>query len=120
MDIMMNRDGDAMFINSSDISSMVTRKATEVVAQRLKIRLRTWLGEWFINTTYGVPYYERVFKKQSSKTTVDNIFREQILQEPGVLELLTFNSTLDAYTRTYSASLTVRTEEGSASISVSV
>lgn len=119
MDIKLN-GYDATFINGPDISSMVVRKAPEVVAQRLKIRLRTFFGEWFINTSYGVPYFQRILKKGIDKTTVDNLLREQIFEEPGVLEIVAFTSNLDNYSRSYSCSFEIRTAEGQASVTVNV
>lgn len=119
MDIKLNRY-DATFVNGPDITSMLVRKAPEVVAQRLTIRLRTFFGEWFINTTYGVPYFQRILKKGIDKATVDNLLREQIFDEPGVLEIIAFNSDLDDYSRSYSCKFEIRTAEGSASVTVNV
>lgn len=118
MDILQDSSGDAVFINGPLTQDGITYKAQDVVAQRLRIRLRTSLGEWIFNTNYGVPYFQRIFKKGVIKQAVDNIFREQILSEPGVLEIKTFSSSFDALNRQYSASFVVRTEEGSASVTI--
>lgn len=120
MDIRLDSNGDAVFINGPLTLEGVTHKAQDVVAQRLTIRLRTFLGEWFLDTTYGVPYLSRILVKNVSKTTVDNILREEILNEPGVLEIQKFSSTFDAGTRLYSCSFIVLTREGSASVTVTV
>lgn len=111
---------DAVFINGPLTRSGITYFAQDVVAQRLRIRLRTFLGEWFINTDYGLPYFERILKKGVSKTTVDNIFREHILSEPGVIQIESFTSNFDAGSRMYSCNFTVLTKEGRASVTVSV
>jgi hypothetical protein len=120
MDIKLDSDGDAVFINGALTLAGITYYAQDVVAQRLTIHLRTWLGEWFMDTTYGVPYLQRILVKNVSKTTVDNILREEILKEVGVLEIQEFTSTFDAGTRSYACNFTVLTREGSASISVTV
>lgn len=120
MDIKLGKDGDAVFINGPLNLQGVSHFAQDVVAQRLTIRLRTWLGEWFINTTYGVPYATRILTKVASKTTVDNILREQILDEPGVLQIEKFTSSFDPSSRTYSCEFSVLTREGSASVTVAV
>lgn len=120
MDIALN-GYDAKFVNGPDISSMVVKLPADVVAQRLTIRLRTFFSEWFINTDYGVPYFERILRKGVNKTTVDNILREQILDEVGVLEIVSFDSTFNAGARTYSCSFQVRTASGtSQTVTVSV
>ena|ERR1700712_5401761 len=121
MDIRLDSDdGDAVFINGPLTVDGITYKAQDVVAQRLTIRLRTWLGEWFLDTTYGVPYIQRILVKNVSKTTVDNILREEILSEIGVLEIQNFTSSFDAGTRQYSCSFVVLTREGSASVTVAI
>lgn len=121
MDIRMNKEtGDAVFINGPLSLSGITQSAQDVVAQRLTIRLRSFLGDWFINTAYGLPYFERILTKNVSKTTVDNIFREQILTESGVLEIQEFTSAFSAGARTYSCNFTVLTREGSASVTITV
>lgn len=118
MDIKLDANGDATFINGPLTKDGITYYAPEVVAQRLTIRLRSFLGEWQYNTNYGVPYFQRIFVKGVNKTAVDNIFREQILSEAGVLEIKTFSSTLDVASRKYSATFVVRTAEGSASVTI--
>lgn len=71
-----------------------TQPLIETVGQRLKIRLLTFYGEYFINTVYGVPYWERILGiKQTSKAAADLIFQQQILAEVGVKELVSFEST---------------------------
>jgi hypothetical protein len=84
---------------------------TETVGQRLKIRLLTFYGEWFINTVYGVPYFSRLLGiKQTSKAAADLIFQQQILAEEGVKEIVTFNSTF--VNRKYSLVFSVRVVTG--------
>lgn len=88
-----------------------TQPLTETVGQRLKIRLLTFYGEWFINTVYGVPYFSRLLgQKQTSKAAADLIFQQQILAEQGVKEIVTFNSTF--VNRKYSLSFSVRVVTG--------
>ncbi len=82
------------------------------LSQRLRIKLQTYFGEWFLNTDIGVPYYQSVFTKGTSKAAVDLIFQQQILSERDVLEISEFNSELDNSTRVYTLSFRVRTAEG--------
>lgn len=88
-----------------------TQPLTETVGQRLKIRLLTFQGEWFINTAYGVPYFSRLLgQKQTSKAAADLIFQQQILSEEGVKEIVTFDSTF--VNRRYSLVFSVRVVTG--------
>lgn len=93
---------DCVFINGQ---TPVTRESSEVTAQRLKIRLKTFQGEYDFNTTYGVPYFQSILGKKLRKADIDNIFRQKILEEPCVLRITEFNSTYTNgnYSLTFSA-----------------
>lgn len=102
--------GDLTFVNGPLPRNATTQELTEVVGQRLYIRLRTFREEWFINTEYGVPYWQRILGRKISKSAVDLIFQEQILAETGVQEITFFSSTL--VNRKYSLQFRVRVSNG--------
>lgn len=105
MDLLLDvESNDLIFTNGG---CPVTDENRLIVAQRLTIRLQSFLGEWYFDTTYGVPYWQRILAKKTSKSSVDRIFQEQILAERGVLEILEFSSTLK--NRLYEMSFRVRT-----------
>ena len=124
MDILLNNTpgsadyNDAIFINGPLISANLTTTPVEVVAQRLSIRLQSFLGEWFLNTAYGIPYWQRILGKKISKTAVDRIFQEQILSERGVREIASFSSTLQ--NRQYEMSFRVRAIDGATSETITI
>lgn len=110
MDILLDEDThDIVFVNGG---TPITPDQKTTVAQRLKIRLQTFLGEYFMNTNAGIPYYQRIFGKIKNKSTVDAIFQRQILEDPGVIEIVTYSSDLDASDRFLSVNFKVRTSEG--------
>lgn len=82
---------DILFINGE---TPVTNTDFDVVAQRLKIRLLTFQGEYDFNIQFGVPYFQRILGHRIRKVDVDNIFQQQILLEDGVVEIASFDSTL--------------------------
>lgn len=111
MDFKLGADWDIIWRNGPLRKQETTQPLTETVGQRLKIRLQSFLGEWFINTVYGVPYWQRLLGvKQTSKAAADLIFQQQILAEEGVKEIVTFNSTF--VNRKYSLSFSVRVVTG--------
>lgn len=117
MDILLNKDTkDLEFINGG---CPVVQQVADVVAQRLTIRLRTLFSEWFLNTTYGVPYLQEILGHKVNKETVDMILQDQIYQESGVIEIVSFRSTLNNKTRKYECNFRVRTQQGVVDISVS-
>ena len=111
MDIKLDNDplsptfGDVVYDNTQ---VTVTRNLAESVAQKLTIKLNTFLSEWFLNNEIGVPYYQQIFGKVKSKSSIDIIFQQQILAEPDVIEITEFNSSIGSG-RTYSISFRVRT-----------
>lgn len=60
---------------------------------------------------YGVPYFQRLLgHKQTSKAAADLIFQSQILAEPGVKEIVSFDSTF--VNRQYSLTFKVKVVTG--------
>lgn len=115
MDLLLDLDplspsyGDLTFKNGPLTSTYTTQSRVDVVAQRLRIRLLTWESEWFLDTSYGIPYWSFLGKKVK-KSTVDLIFQREILAENGVKELTFFESTFE--NRKYTLSFRVKVTTG--------
>ena len=101
--------GDLTFKNGPLTPDFTTQSRTDVVAQRLWIRLRTFREEWFLDEGYGVPYWS-ILGKKISKAQVDLIFQREILAEAGVVEITAFESSIK--NRQYSMSFRVRVSTG--------
>ena len=108
-DILLNPEtNDVVFVNGT---TTMTYENKLTVAQKLKIKLLTYQGEWFMDTTQGLPYFQTILVRGISKTTIDSLFQEAILSEPEVVEIVEFNSYIDPETRAYRLSFRVRTNE---------
>lgn len=106
---------DIIWHNGPLLKEDTTQTPVEITGQRLLILLRTWLGEWFINTVYGIPYEQRILaRKNTSKASVDLILQQQVLADPGVREIISWNSTLSS-ARTYSLIFSVKVLDGTVS-----
>ena len=113
MDLLLNKDsGDMVFTNSG--TPVVTTEG-DVVAQRLYIRLRTLLQEWFLDTKYGVMSMA-VLGQKRDKNTVDNILQRAVLDTEGVREIKTWTSSLSGATRVYACEFTVTTVNGATAV----
>lgn len=110
MDLLIDTTtGDLVFTNGG---CPVTQLETDIVAQRLRIKLYTFLGEWFLDETIGVPYLQQIFSKVRQKSTIDLIFQSIIAEDEGVLSVLSFESEISAqrgYTMTFSVKVTDNT-----------
>lgn len=118
MDIKLTENNDAIFINGPLTRQGVTSTPTETVGQRLKILLQSWKGEWFWDTEYGIPYYQDILAKKTTKSRVDLIFNQKILSEPGVKEITYFKSTF--VNRQYSLTFKVRVVDGSITAPITI
>ncbi len=81
------------------------------IAQHLRIRLRFFLGEWFLDQRVGIPYFQRLLGEKPSEPAIRSIFRQAILGTPGILELtdlvIDFNGTNRVLSIRFNATTTV-------------
>ena len=77
MDVLLNTlTNDRIFVNGQP---SITSDLTTTVAQRLKIMLQTFLGEWFLDPTIGIDYFNQIFGKGRKLSAIDLIFQSAIL-----------------------------------------
>lgn len=75
----------------------LTSGVLETIAQRLRIKLRTFMGEWFLDTTVGVPYYQDILGvKNPDLGVIASIFRRQLLADPDVDSVPRLDLTLNS------------------------
>lgn len=105
---------DLVWHNGPLLKEDTTQTQVETTGQRLLILLRTFLGEWFINTDYGIPYYQQILaRKNVSKASVDLILQTQVLADQGVKEIMSWVSTFA--NRKYSLTFSIQVVDGTVS-----
>lgn len=82
------------------------------VAQSIEIRLRTFLGDWFLDTTHGVPYFEDILKKVANLALIESILRAQILDVRGVRAIASFEMQIDPRLRICTVNYSAESNEG--------
>jgi len=92
----------------------------ERIRQQLTITLRSFLGEWFLDTTYGVPYFEKILGKAPQQSVIASVFRTQIMSVPGVKSLQSLSLDMDRNNRVLSVAFTCDTIYGEISEQVNV
>ena len=107
-----DKDGDYCFgmgLNDFHINS------PETVAQAIDTRLKLWLGEWFADTADGTGWNQAILGKHA-----DNLYeltlRQRVLETPGVVSIVDFDSSLDSRTRRLTVSMSVDTAYGQATL----
>jgi len=82
------------------------------VGQQIKIRILWFLGEWFLDTNRGVPWFEEIFVKNPDIAEIEAQLKVEIATVPNVKEITQWSSDLDVKTRTYTVRSRVDTEFG--------
>jgi len=100
---------DIVFTNNFDMSIV---DGISRVAQQIFIRLKLFKGEWYLDETFGVPYFEDIFRKRKDFGLVSTIFKSQILSVPNVDSLLSFDLEIDEQTRLMTIDFSVNTAFG--------
>ena len=95
------KDGDFLLIDNA-----------ERVAQQIKVKLLTFLGEWFLDTTWGVPYLQYILVKQPNQELIKQILSEQILSVDDVKSLNALELDYQVKVRTLIINYEVSTEYG--------
>ncbi len=91
---------------------VLVKDPATLCAAKLTNVLQFFLGEWFMDTRQGVPYFQNVFVKNPDLGSIGQLFAKIILQTPGVKALQSANLDFDNTGRTLSANFTVQTDTG--------
>lgn len=87
-------------------------RGEHAVLQRIMVRFRFFLGEWFLDQRLGVPYYRDILKKNPNSILISFIFRQVLLGTPGVASVASFSASLDRATRKLTANFEAVLEDG--------
>lgn len=107
-DLTLNSDWDFQ-IENADLKIIEDKQA---LVQFLKQRIQLFFGEWFLDSSLGVPYYQEVLVKSPGRDAVDAVFKKVILETPGIVELQSFEFDYNNATRTLNVSFRARSTEG--------
>lgn len=107
-DIALGTDGD-LSISRGDL--VLVTGATAIV-QAVAIELQFYQGEWFLDLSAGVPYFQEVLVKNPAVEVLQTVFRDVILSVPGVSALTSLNLTTVPQTRALQVAYTATTDVG--------
>lgn len=108
-DLLLNSAGDIDVVDNE----LIIVDGDDAILQHLSIRLKFFLGEWFLDERIGVPYYQDILKKNPNLVAVRTIFRDAILKTPGVESIDRFDLTIDANIRKMYVSFTIKKDDSS-------
>ena len=88
----------------------------DYVVQKLKIRLQFIKGEWYIDTTAGLAYFEDIWVKNPNLSTVDADIKATIIETPFVNSIISYSSIYDSTKRKLTVAFEVDTVFGIVSL----
>ncbi len=95
-------DGDFLWVTGID-----------AIEQDIRTALLMFKGEWFLNLEEGVPYHQSILgQKATNLPAIREIFRQQLLAIPGVLDVLTIEVSFAPRTRRLTVTWKVSTDLG--------
>ena len=101
-----------LVVEDNDFKTTTT--LAESLRQKLSITLKTWQGEWFLDTTYGTPYIQSILGKPRTQQEVDAIFLSVISDYSSEIQSINeFNSNFDRRNREFNLDFDVTAIDGS-------
>lgn len=89
------------------------------IAQSLRTRLAFFQGEWFLDETFGTPYFQTILGKSVPLQAVREVFRQIVAATAGVLDIVSLELTPhDGVARAFDLRFTCSTDLGELTLSV--
>lgn len=108
----LDANGDSTF--GSGFTAFLV-DSPDAVAQAVLTRLKLLQGEWFLDTTVGVPYATQILGT-GTQATRDVTIQSAILNTTGVKSILQYSSTVNTTTRAFTINATIDTIYGQTTI----
>lgn len=110
----LDANGDIEVDGGGKMLLLATKQ--ELVKQRLQIKLKTFKGEWWLDTTYGIPYRDTgdgkaIIGKGFTKKDIDAVYIAAINEDIDVNSINYFHSEYNSMQRIYNVSFEVRTSD---------
>lgn len=94
-----------------DKNQIARVSGNDQIAQRIKTLLQTFMGEFFLDQNFGIPWVQTIFQKPANQAVFDSIIKRAILSVQGVKLIASFDSVISAG-RTYTINTTILDQDG--------
>lgn len=96
-DLLLYRDTHDLSIPGYDLKLV---SGVDLIRQRIKQRLLTIQGEWFLNTDIGLPWFDQIIGKGAERQQISALLVQNISETEGVDSVIEFDLTLNRRART--------------------
>jgi hypothetical protein len=108
-DLMMDLETNDLEITDGDLSIV---DGTAAITQDLQQTLQVWLGEWFLDTTVGVPYRQQILVKNPNMDIVQADLINAAAAVYGVEQILDSSFEYDNSNRSLSVEIVAMDSNG--------
>lgn len=100
----MNRIGIALDQDTNDLfltadGNLAMAQDAEAVGQHARQRIQTFGGEWYLDTTCGVPWLAQILGRRYDPALAEAVVKSEILNTDGVTEITAFSVSFDRASR---------------------
>ncbi len=96
MDLLLDRTDHDIIITNGDLQLV---DGGNWVQQSIKQNLQAILGEWFLDRAVGLPWFDEILQKGTSRSRVQQLLIREIIKTNGVEKLNSLTLDLDPSTR---------------------
>ncbi len=93
----LNEATNDLFLRADGSLAVVTD--AEAVGQHGRQRLQTYSGEWFLDTTCGVPWLDQILGRSYDPALAESVVKAHLLDTDGVEEITSFSVSFDKASR---------------------
>ena len=98
-------------LHFDDAGALVVADDAECVSQMVRQHIELYSGEWFLDVSAGVPWFEFIYIEPFDQVTAESLLKEEILSVPGVISISEFEVKIDNVNRGFHISkVVVQTE----------
>lgn len=105
LDLKLDTQGH-LEINNYDLQLV---SGVDQITQNLSIRLKFILGEWYLDVTQGIPYYEDILIKATNQYRIESILKQEIVDTKNIAEITQFSTEYDNLIRLFTVRFTCKT-----------
>ena len=91
---------------------LFTETTVDTLEQRIRTRLQTFRGEWYLDEGLGVPYFEEVMAKNPDVDRVRALLMTELAAVPGVGQILDFTVGFERADRRFTVNFKCRSADG--------
>ncbi|MFX0205162.1 MAG: hypothetical protein ACFFDT_04190, partial [Candidatus Hodarchaeota archaeon] len=110
-DLMLNETDYNIAISNYD--AQITVDTSRYVSQKLRIKLKHVLGEFYRDKTKGIDWFGEIAKKSPDIDLIEDIFKAEIMEISEVSEITDMELTYNNNTRTLTVEFKLTLVDGS-------